>query len=250
MEADMLAAAELRGRRLQAISFSEGAVLVMTAAYITISVLGVAFNMLTIPILITGKNLSKEVTIQLTNLSIANLIAAAFVPYYLMQAALHLDFPHSDVLCKIVSFVGRGALNTSPLWNMAIALERIFVVYFPLRAFDYTRGHKVIVAISVWLVGYLPEIEALYYARVEPASINSSSVSTCVLPNPMMYSQPLLYEVLVSVKYILPPIIIAISYLLIGIKLLCRHQIGEGGGKTGQKTAAGTNRVYRLIYIG
>ena len=193
------------------------------SVYMLIAVLGVILNTGTIGIIIYGRHISSEVKIQLINLAAADIISAIFVPAYVLIYHLQISFPQNLALCKAVRVIGWGAFYTSPLWNVAIGLERLFIVYFPLKAAQYTRTHKLVLAVVVWCCGYLPEIESILYSELEELP----GYTLCHVNPPLAVTNRDIYEIVITVKYLLPAVTIIAVYIAIGIKLVYRKQIGE-----------------------
>lgn len=196
---------------------------VIGTSYILITVLGVLLNTGSISVICCGRNTSREVKIQLINLAVADIISALFLPGYVLIYLLEISFPPNVALCTAVRIIGWGAFYVSPLWNVAIALERLIVVYFPLKAAGYTRKHKYIIAAVVWICGYIPEIENLLHSEVA----DFKGYLLCYVNSPLVATHRDVYEWLITIKYILPAFIIITVYLAIGIKLVCRRRIGE-----------------------
>ena len=188
--------------------------------FVFMAVLGVVLNILAIIIIKIGKHSSKEIRIQLINLAIVDALSALFFPATSMVTVLMISFPESTALCKITRFIGYGALYTSPLWNVAISLERFTAVFFPLRMRKYSKGQKLVVAGVVWICGFLPQIEALLYAKIE----TRNGKIKCLTNSSLYRHSPRVLEWLMSVKYILPALVIVVAYAAISTRVLQRRK--------------------------
>ena len=212
-------------------------------AYILMTVLGITFNSLAIIAIARGKRTSGEVKIQLINLAVADFLSAAFLPAYGLMSILRLSFPQNVPLCSFIRIAAFGPFYTSPLWNTAISIERVAVVYFPLKMRYYTKNTKLIVAAVVWIIGFLPDsIESLLYSKVD----NFAGTWVCYVYPPWLENNRKSYEWAATIKYCLPSLIIVISYTLIAIKLGSKSRIGERGSlkqeskQAKQKTQVGS----------
>ena len=192
------------------------------ATFITIAVLGVTFNTLTIFIIALGRKTSKEVKIQILNLAFADLLVAIFYPVFQMIYLLELSYPVYIHSCRLRQFLTRSAIHASPLCNAAISLERVVVVFFPLRASRYTRTHKLLIVALIWILAAAPELESLLYAELGEYNGNLE----CWIVSPLKQSNPAVYEWMVTLKYVIPASIMVVSYTLVFINL-CRQKSSQ-----------------------
>lgn len=154
---------------------------------------------------------------QTINLAVADMLACVHPGY------LQLVWTAKTVVsCQILCFIN-GAFYTGLLWNMVISMERFVIVFFPFRARRYSRKHKIIVAVCVWTIGlgvYVPYIPHVY-------TIDVLVDGTFCYYNFEIGIEPCLYHWLETIRYGVPALVIATSYLLIGLKLYRRSNIGE-----------------------
>lgn len=174
---------------------------------ITMVSLGVILNLISICTIIRGEETSKQMKIQMVNLAVADLLACV-APAYIALGWTGKTYVAS---CQIMSIIGNGAFYAGLLWNMVISMERFVIVYFPFRAQRYTRKHKIIVAVCVWTICLVSVIK---YIRYESADCDTSMTF-----NPHMWLEVIQYSV--------PALVITASYLLIGLKLCRKSNIGE-----------------------
>lgn len=216
-------------------------------SFLLIAVLGITLNALTMFVVGFGKYTSPEIKIQLINLAMADFLSALFLPAYSAAFLLYISFPSSLALCKIVRIIGWGAFYTSPLWNVTISLERLVVVYFPLKAVRYTPRHKLIIAGMVWFCGFSTEIESLLYSELTTRTMEYN-VTVCSVNSPLSNSNVEAYETLLTIKYTLPAIIMVVAYFLIGIKLNRWKAVGERSLST-RKAEARACKVKTQVLI-
>ena len=214
-------------------------------AFLLMAVLGVVLNILTIIIIKRGKHSSKEIRIQLINLAIVDGLSALFFPATSMVTVLMISFPESTALCKITRFIGYGALYTSPLWNVAISLERFTAVFFPLKMINYSKNYKLAVAGLVGVCGFLPEIDSLLHAQI----VTWNRMRICTTNSPLAQKNPVLFDILIVLKYVLPALIIVVVYTAIAIRLMLRKRIGERDGSRRQKQGASKEKKQVILNI-
>ena len=197
---------------------------IFASIYILMSCLGLILNNFTIAIIANGRHLTNQIKIQLINLAVADFLTSFFIPADQVIFQLQVQFPDSRALCTIIRFVGLGAWYISPLWNAAISIERFVIIYFPLKMKQYTRTHKLIMAVIVWSIGLMANIHNLLYSEV----IEEDGVSICSIHTPLHSTSSFdLYEWLLTTKYLLPPLVMTTMYTAISVKLLKRRSIGE-----------------------
>ena len=129
-------------------------VYIMGFICIAFAVTGVLFNTLTIVVISKGQRIRKQLKFQLVNLAVADLVTAGTFPIYLMYRLLRLNFPLNDALCKFIGLTSIWPNFVSLLWNMIISIERLLVIYFPLRMRHYLLKWKIIVAKLIWGMGF------------------------------------------------------------------------------------------------
>ena len=191
--------------------------------YLLISLLGILLNSLTIAVIKLGRTTSKESAFQILNLAVADLISAMLYPPVVLMIRLRLTFNAGSALCTILMFLDTATFYASPLWNVAISIEKFIAVFFPLLMLTYSRKQKAIVAVVVWVVACLSQFDTILYARV----YTDASGPHCIIKNPLKESNLQLYDSILAVRFILPASVIVCMYGLIGVKILFRKRIGD-----------------------
>ena len=188
-------------------------------------VFGVAFNIVTIMTLSTGKRSSKEVRVQLINLAIADCVWALVGPVINLHIRLEKPMTSNAVICKLINFMGFLMITVSPLCSVAISIDRFVAVYFPMKIIHYRTCHKIMAAVSVWLIGTLVDMGSLFNSHIAEVKNQSWCFGA-----PIRYKEPMPFEkfaIVSGIKFALPSIIIVIMYSLIAAKLKQRQDIGE-----------------------
>lgn len=181
-------------------------------------VFGIVLNIFTIIVLVTGRQNSKGVRIQLINLAIADCLWAIIGPLIFFHIRFEIPLTSNLFLCKLSTFLGFLAVTVSPLCNVAISIDRFVVVYFPMKVMRYRKRHKVMVAIAVWIISVVIDMGALFNAHL--LELNGKVWCFC---SPIRYSEPFTMEmfyIISAAKYGLPAVIIVLMYSLIAVKLL------------------------------
>ena len=198
-------------------SFSKAEENVIGATYLTMATVGFVLNALTICIVGFGRNVGKEVKIQMINLAIVDVLMSGFALTRFIMERLHLAFVDNLLLCKFVIFLEYSSHYVSLLCAAAISLERFVIIYFPFRASQYRCTHKLLVVGLVWVCGSLPAFELVAEAGFE----EYNGVNTCVETIPESYRLRAWFWL---VKYLLPICIIIASYALVFTKVCIRKR--------------------------
>lgn len=213
---------------------------------VSFAVVGITFNSLTIIVIVKGERIGKELKFQLVNLAAADLMTAPSFPIYLMFRLLRLNFPQNDALCKFVGMFSIWPNFVSLLWNMIISMERLLVIYFPLRMRHYSLKLKVLVAIFVWGIGFALRANSLINSRVSFLG----TISICYVGESTgFYSDKKgLDESINMATYGIPALVIIVSYTMISFKLYLKPKIGYGGSSHQENSSARQMSQVRIIY--
>ena len=186
--------------------------------YFTLTgVLGLAFNILTIHIIVRNNNVGKKLKAQMVNLAIADCLMAICIPPANILTALKLSWPNSLAFCAAYSFLTNVAYYVSPLCNAAISVELWFIVFYPLRANQLTRAHNCVFIAIIWLVGIAVHVPTATYSELY--SIQGRYF--CFLSPKADHS---LYVWLLSLQFVIPTLVIVTNYIAILIKLQQRRR--------------------------
>lgn len=174
------------------------------------AVLGVTLNTLAAIVWTAGRHSGTELRPELTCLAVTDLLSA--VSLSLFDALIlpsQLAAYENDLVCRLLGYFGHAIFYTSTLLNAVISLERFVVVYFPLRALNYTKPKKAAVICSAFVLGMLHEVQFL-----------ADTEMTCLLLT-------LGDGWIANLKLAISAIVIVTSYTLIAVKILCQKKIGE-----------------------
>ncbi|XP_067942901.1 C3a anaphylatoxin chemotactic receptor-like [Watersipora subatra] len=210
----------------------------IASGYALFGIVGAIFNICTIFIIRQGQHTSGEVKLQLINLAVADFLASLSIPILATFGVLQVSFPDDRCLCTTMQFLGAVPLYVSPLWNLVISLERFVIVFFPFRAALYRRKQKIAVAISVWLLGALAEIDGLLYSDIR----YYPQINLTMCQRQGALRNPSLYLAIQAIKFIVPSTTILIVYISIGIKFCSGESIRKHDSN-------GDTKKNRLLYM-
>lgn len=193
-------------------------------------ILGLLLNVMTIVILVTGRRNSKGIRVQLINLAIADCLWSAVGPMMFYHIRFEIPLPPNLFVCKTAGALAFLVVTASPLCNVAISIDRFVVVHFPMKVVNYRNHHKIMIAISVWVISLVVDMGAFFNAHLQ--ELHGTVWCFC---SPIRYNKPFSVEVfyLVSaVKYGVPAMIIVLMYSLIAVRLLRQESVGVRNDST------------------
>lgn len=198
-----------------------------------IGIMGIVFNIISILVVMRGKHTAKAIKgtkIQLVNQSAGDLTMALICTPRTIVRDLAFSWPDSEALCRLVPFFGQSAFESSVAWSVAISIERFVAVFFPFRIRFYRGRHKIIVAVALWTLMAISNIEYLIYKTPKVintysnSSISPKSLRLCVNTVPLAQTNKPLYDVLEGLPYLIFSVIIILMYSSIGVKLWMRKR--------------------------
>ncbi|XP_067943470.1 putative neuropeptide Y receptor 11 [Watersipora subatra] len=147
------------------------------------------------------------------------MVMAAFYPTSLMtDNILYLPFRGNETWCSIsicISLIGaRASLHSTA----AIGLERVIIVYFPLKSHQHGKVGKCIVVAIIWIISILPVVLTIKYSTLMALSNGHTYCQVTLTTNLIVY------QWLELAQYFLPIIIILASHTLILVKLCVRRR--------------------------
>ena len=188
---------------------------------LSMGIVGVVFNVLTLFIVGLGKYTSKEIKVQIMNLAVADLLMALFDPLaHASSMYLYIPFSDNKRICQVYMFMKSVAHYGSLICKVAICLERFVIIFFPFRASHYSRKHKFVVIACVWTY---TSLSAIWYA-VGADIADFGNIVQCITYNRNIPIE--IWSWLITAQYLLPAGIIVVVYALVFIKICVNKTSG------------------------
>ena len=220
--------------------------------YLSMAVLGVIFNVLTLLTVGLGQTISKDIKMQLMNLAFADLLMALFDPAHQAAAVFrNSPFYGGTAMCRLYLFIRRVSHYAPLLCNVAISLERFVVVFFPFRAASYKKVHKCMVVLLIWVCAIMPAVKNLIYAQV----VHYSNTPHCLFVQAISSAQHSTDTWLLTTLVILPAGTIATVYIMIFIKLCiqktagAKRHLSRGWSKELDKVCINSGRFFIKLVL-
>ncbi|XP_067939472.1 allatostatin-A receptor-like [Watersipora subatra] len=190
-----------------------------------------------------GKNISSKIKLQLINLAAADLLLAGLYIPYVSYIYYDKQYLRTSWECRIYLPLALAGLHASPIFSAVISLERLFIIFYPLKAKLYTRAHKIVVIICVWLFAAIPEIVKSGYREI--AIDSRSGVPKCRISPGWNYIAGIWLSVM---RYVIPVVTVVVSYTFIFIKLR-RRKKSQIVQRSTEQTSDATNKMdVRLLF--
>ncbi|XP_023338028.1 substance-P receptor isoform X2 [Eurytemora carolleeae] len=207
---------------------------------VLISIFG---NVLVILAVVRHRAMRTTINFYLVNLSIADLLISAWCPWtsliqqVLSPSSLYILPP---IFCKLDVFYRVLCTVASVLTLSAISFDRFLAVIFPLQTRVTQRKARYLI-VMVWISALTVASPFLLYRRVTVFRWEDFTEVSCheVFPT-TVYCDPItnkqiitntakkiFYSIVTIVMYLVPVLVMSVSYTMILIKLFCRTQPGE-----------------------
>ncbi|XP_062929285.1 chemerin-like receptor 1 [Mobula hypostoma] len=183
--------------------------------YSIICLLGVGGNGLVIWIAVL--EVRKTVSmIWLLNLSVADFIFTALLPFAITHQALGTQWPFGHIMCKLISFINQLTMFASVFTLTAIALDRFISIVFPIWSQNH-RTVRLAVGVSsvVWILAAVPSVP---FFLIRDTTEEEGGFTYCFY-NEDVYKLSHLVLGRFTLAFLLPFITIAFCYAIITRKV-------------------------------
>ncbi|XP_031574713.1 RYamide receptor-like [Actinia tenebrosa] len=222
--------------------------------YIIIIPLSILGNLLVIYIVYKDTSMRKTINYFIVNMSIADLVITIIYMPRVLTILLWgyiwlVSGPMANVLCKAVPFLYEVAVLSSILTVVAISLDRLFAVVWPLKKILTKTTCKVLMML-IWLVAMVSRWPIPYAVKLQ---IVKNDVY-CFVYYDVVFSPGsdlLFYKVTLIIFYALPLTVISITYTAIMITLHRRKIPGSTPETTGQdlRIELLNRQVMRMVLV-
>lgn len=190
--------------------------------YILTTLLSITGNIFVVLVFTKGRHSRTDLRPFLINLAVADLVMAFFCMPFTFADTILGHWVFYKPLCTLVLFVQLFSVAASVMTNMAIGIDRFLVVLFPLRSrVTYSRSKYVITVI--WFCAFSLASVQFFVGRAQ----EHGDIYKCVEVWPTPGSRKIYTVCLFLFTYIIPLLILAITYAIVGILLWKRTAPGN-----------------------
>jgi hypothetical protein len=199
---------------------SEIGLIVLFTLTTTFSIIGNGFVII---VFARGRRSRTDLRPFLINLAICDLIMAIFCMPFTFIYTMMNTWIFSEPMCPIVLFVQPLSVSGSVFTNMAIGIDRFMAVMFPLRS-RLTKQRAKYVIVVVWICS--TALSSVQF-KVARASDSGRGVTQCTEHWESIDDRKIYTVFVFVITYLIPLLILAITYSIIGILLWKRISPGN-----------------------
>ncbi|XP_072164727.1 neuropeptide FF receptor 1-like [Diadema setosum] len=191
-------------------------------------------NIIVIAIIIRNKHMRTATYYYLMNLAVADIIIAVFSEWTYLWGSLTNSWPIGGFMCRCSTFVQGLSVHVSILSLVVVAGDRYVAILHPIKSRVIKRNAWLVIA-AVWLIASAINVPTLYYTHfLKYTWDNGVTVFYCFehwgeLDNKEIYRAKEIYSTIAFVVvYVLPLLILLVTYIRIGQTLSSRSTSGPG----------------------
>ncbi|XP_078524188.1 type-1 angiotensin II receptor [Lissotriton helveticus] len=216
--------------------------IMVPTVYSIIFILGIFGNSLVIFVICCYMKLKTVASIFLLNLAIADICFLLNLPLWAVSTAMHYEWIFGNCLCKIASTAITLNLYTSVFLLSCLSVDRYMAIVHPMRSRLWrTMSIARIACIFIWALAFVASLPATIYR--EQVYIADLNLTACVYLYNSSNSALLVGIGLTKnvLGFLVPFLIISISYIFIGKTLKEAYQI--------QKNKSMSDDIFKMIVV-
>ncbi|XP_050069130.1 orexin receptor type 2-like [Anopheles maculipalpis] len=219
----------------------------ITIFYCFIFVAGIVGNLSICIVIAKNKSMHTATNYYLFNLAVSDFLLLLFgMPQELYGTWNPFAYPFNQIACIITGLLSETAANATVLTITSFTVERYIAICHPFRSHTMSKLSRAIkFVIVIWLVAFgLATPQALQFGIVE-----SDGSRLCTIKDEHFVHA---FEVSSFLFFVGPMTLIAVLYVLIGIKLR-KSKLLQGAKRassdytTPPRTVSGQSRVIRML---
>ena len=199
---------------------------VLVILYSVTTFLAIVGNSIAIVIFTKGKRSKTDLRPFLINLAVADLIMAIFcIPFTFTYQLLDSNWVFSRPMCPIVMFLQTVSVTGSVITNMAIGIDRLCAIAFPLIA---TRNRSLRYRLIILFIWIIAVAFAGVQLKVGDTQYDPNTGYTECKENWSSDDLSIFYTILVLIcTYLVPVVILTVTYSIVGYILWKRNLPGN-----------------------
>ncbi len=197
--------------------------------YTCTTLLSVIGNTLVILVFTLGKRSRSDLRLFLINLAVADLIMAVFCMPFTFTMTMLKNWIFSAPMCPIVLYTQVLSVTASVCTNMAIGIDRFWVVTFPLKS-RITKSRSKFVICLIWIIsGSLSSVQLVVGRSTTFEVAPGVFIHDCIeiWPEPSFVLRRFYTFFILILTYLMPLTILSLTYGIVGVKLWQRTAPGN-----------------------
>lgn len=218
------------GNGPMALGLSWESQVVLIILYTLTAVVSMTGNTLVILVFTLGRRSRSDLRGFLINLACADLIMTLFCMPFTFTMTMLNDWIFSAPMCPVVLYMQTVSVTASVCTNMAIGIDRFWVVMYPLRS-RITKSRSKTTIVIIWVISLGLSSVQLVVGRTVPGLEVTPGVWTAdcveVWPEPRETWRTCYTFFILVLTYVLPLIILSFTYGFVGCRLWQRTAPGN-----------------------
>ncbi|CAH1794824.1 unnamed protein product [Owenia fusiformis] len=216
--------------------------------YSLTSLLAVCGNLIVLIVFIKGKKSRSDLTPFLINLACSDLIMAVFCIPFTFTPTMLRNWIFPSIMCPMVLYMQTVAVTASVSTNMAIGLDRFWVVQFPLKSRAVGGKRSTYVIVIIWAIALGLSIVQLVVGRTKEYPLGNGVVlKECTEDWPNHTYRRVYTFFILIVTYLLPLVILIVAYSIVGMNLWRRTAPGEKDSVRDRQQNKSKRKVVQML---
>ncbi|XP_014351580.1 G-protein coupled receptor 83 [Latimeria chalumnae] len=201
----------------------------LIVAYSFIIVISLFGNVLVCHVVIKNKRMHSATSLFIVNLAVADIMITLLNTPFTLFRFVNSTWMFGKVMCHVSRFAQYCSLHVSTLTLTAIAVDRHQVIMHPLKP-RMSTGKGVICILIIWVLASCFSLPHAIYQKLFTFKYRKNKIRSLCVPN---FPEPAdiywKYTDLATfiLLYVLPLLIISVTYTTVAKKLWLRNAIGD-----------------------
>ncbi|XP_067888996.1 G-protein coupled receptor 83-like [Heterodontus francisci] len=201
----------------------------LIVAYSVIIVISLFGNILVCQVVIKNKRMHSATSLFIVNLAVADILITLLNTPFTLVRFVNSTWVFGQVMCHISRFAQYCSLHVSTLTLTAIALDRHQVIMHPLKP-RVPTAKGVLYTVIIWIMASGFSLPHAIYQKLFKFEYSKENIRSLCVPN---FPEPadLFWKYLdlatFIMLYVLPLLIITVTYTTVAKKLWLRNAIGD-----------------------
>ncbi|XP_052068701.1 neuropeptide Y receptor type 5-like [Mytilus californianus] len=227
------------------ISLSDESLAGLIVLYTLTTLFSVTGNIFAVLVFTKGRHSRTDLRHFLVNLAVADLVMAMFCMPFTFADVILNEWIFSKPMCPIVLFVQLLAVTASVLTNMAIGIDRFLAVTFPLHL-RVTFSRKKYVISVIWICAF--SLASVQFFEGRAVDVGGGNLK-CIETWESAESRRIYTIFILLFTYIIPLLILAITYTIVGIILWKRTAPGNEDYARDRQRLKSKIKIVKMLVI-
>ncbi|OCT99925.1 neuromedin-K receptor [Xenopus laevis] len=219
-------------------------IVLWSLAYGSMVAVAVFGNIIVIWIILAHKRMRTVTNYFLVNLAFSDASMAAFNTLVNFIYALHNEWYFGEAYCRFHNFFPITSIFASIYSMSAIAVDRYMAIIDPLKPRLSATSTKVVIG-SIWIFAVLLAFPQCLYSKIKVTRTRT----LCMLDWPGKDERLTYQFILVLLVYVLPLIVMGVTYTIVGITLWGGEIPGDTSDKYHEQLRAKRKVVKMMIVV-